>query len=124
MAVDYTEDVVEPLGNGLTAASGSGSFTPESLKWDCSIGGLDFLFATSKENPMRRETSKFRRERIDTQRDPGENSLDSGLWVRSQASWHYGAGLSSRRTAGDRCRQRQGSVTLRVAGLTRGLRGS
>ena len=95
MAVDYTEDVVEPLGNGLTAASGSGSFTPESLKWDCSIGGLDFLFGTSKENPMRRETSKFRRERIDTQRDPGENSLDSGLWVRSQASWHYGAGLSS-----------------------------
>ena len=93
MAVDYTEDVVEPLGSGLTAASGSGTFTPDSLNWDCSIGGLDFLFATSKENPMRRETSKFRRERIDTQRDPGENSLDSGLWVRSQASWHYGAGL-------------------------------
>jgi len=95
MTLDYTEDVVEPLGTGITAASGSGTFTPDSLNWDCNIGGLDFLFATSKENPMRRETSKFRRERIDTQRDPGENSLDSGLWVRSQASWHYGAGLSS-----------------------------
>ena len=95
MAVDYTEEVVSELGSPLEASSGGGSYGPESLRWDCSVGGLDFLYATSQTYPIRRETGKFRRERIDTERSPGEQSLDSGLWLRSQASWHYGAGLSS-----------------------------
>jgi hypothetical protein len=95
MAVDYTEDVVEPLGYGFEAAEGQGSYGPDSLEWDCTIGGLNFLYATSDQDPIIRETGKFRRERIDTERNPGEQSLDSGLWIRSQASWHYGAGLSS-----------------------------
>ena len=95
MAVDYTEEVVEPLGYGFEASEGQGSYGPDSLDWDCTIGGLNFLYATSDQTPMIRETGKFRRERIDTERSPGEQSLDSGLWIRSQASWHYGAGLSS-----------------------------
>jgi hypothetical protein len=95
MAVDYTEEVVEPLGYGFEASEGQGSYGPDSLDWDCTIGGLNFLYATSNESPIIRETGKFRRERIDTERSPGEQSLDSGLWIRSQASWHYGAGLSS-----------------------------
>ena len=95
MAVDYTEEVVEPLGYGFEATEGQGSYGPDSLEWDCSIGGLNFLYATSDQDPIIRETGKFRRERIDTERNPGEQSLDSGLWIRSQASWHYGAGLSS-----------------------------
>ena len=95
MAVDYTEDVVEPLGYGFEATEGQGSYGPDSLEWDCTIGGLNFLYATSDQDPIIRETGKFRRERIDTERNPGEQSLDSGLWIRSQASWHYGAGLSS-----------------------------
>jgi predicted RNA-binding protein with TRAM domain len=95
MAVDYTEEVVEPLGYGFEASEGQGSYGPDSLDWDCTIGGLNFLYATSDQDPIIRETGKFRRERIDTERNPGEQSLDSGLWIRSQASWHYGAGLSS-----------------------------
>jgi hypothetical protein len=95
MAVDYTEEVVEPLGYGFEATEGQGSYGPDSLEWDCTIGGLNFLYATSDQDPIIRETGKFRRERIDTERNPGEQSLDSGLWIRSQASWHYGAGLSS-----------------------------
>ena len=95
MAVDYTEEVVEPLGYGFEASEGQGSYGPDSLDWDCTIGGLNFLYATSDQTPIIRETGKFRRERIDTERSPGEQSLDSGLWIRSQASWHYGAGLSS-----------------------------
>jgi len=95
VAVDYTEEVVVPLGAGIEAVTGGGTYAPASMAWDCSIGGLNFLYATSATYPMRRETSKFRKERIDTERNPGEQSLDSGLWIRSQASWHYGAGLSS-----------------------------
>jgi hypothetical protein len=95
LATDYTEEVVEPLGFGITAPGGVGSFGPEALRWDCNIGGLTFLFGNNDQFPMTRQTAQFRRERIDTERNPGEQSLENGLWIRSQASWHYGAGLSS-----------------------------
>ena len=95
MTKDYTEEVVENLGYSFQATQGIGSYTPESLAWDCSVGGFNFLYANSDQDPIIRETGKFRRERIDTERNPGEQSLDSGMWIRSQASWHYGAGLSS-----------------------------
>jgi len=95
MALDYTEPVVENLGYAFQATQGVGSYTPESLAWDCNIGGFNFLYANSDQDPIIRETGKFRRERIDTERNPGEQSLDSGMWIRSQASWHYGAGLTS-----------------------------
>lgn len=59
------------------------------------IGGLPFLFATSAQNPMRRATAPFRRERVDNEREPGEQSLDPDTWTRSQSSYHYGAGQVS-----------------------------
>lgn len=95
MNFDYTEEPVEPLGSSLLAIPDSGAAGPDDMRWDCSIGGLKFLYAMNNEYRFKRETAEFRRERIDTERDPGEQSLDSGLWIRSQASWHYGAGLRS-----------------------------
>ncbi len=95
MNFDYTEEPVEPLGSSLLAIPDSSAAGPDDMRWDCSIGGLKFLFAMNNEYRFKRETAEFRRERIDTERDPGEQSLDSGLWIRSQASWHYGAGLRS-----------------------------
>jgi len=65
------------------------------MKWDVEIGGLPFLFATNQQSPYRRETAEFRRQRIDQERETGEQSLDSGYWLRSQASFHFGAGLES-----------------------------
>ena len=95
MATDYTEEVVESLGSSSEAATGVGDFGPAAMRWDVSIGGLDFLYSMNESFPLRRQTAQFRRERIDTEREPGEQSLENGLWIRSQASWHYGAGLSS-----------------------------
>lgn len=90
--LDVTEDVVFDLtGRGTTSPSGSTTY----LAWDCRIGGLPFLYATSDQFAMRRETADFRRQRIDNERNPGEQSLDSGYWIRSQSSWHYGAGLTT-----------------------------
>ena len=95
MTVDISEEVVSELGVGISASEGAGSFGPDALNWDCSIGSLKFLFGNNEQYPMKRQTAQFRRERIDTERNPGEQSLENGLWIRSQASWHYGAGLSS-----------------------------
>lgn len=90
---DITDGVTSPLGLSVVAASSAAA--PSSMAWDCNLGGLPFLFANSDQYPMKRETATFRRDRIDTERNPGEQSLDSGYWLRSQASWHYGSGLSS-----------------------------
>lgn len=92
--IDITDEVVEGLGTAYGTSSGSLN-VPAALRWDCSIGGLPFLFGMSDQYPMRRETGEFRRQRIDSERDPGEQSLDSGFWLRSQASWHYGSGITT-----------------------------
>lgn len=92
---DYTEEVVSELGGALLSTSGIGALLPTNINWDCKIGGLPFVFAMSDQNPMVRETAQFRRERVDNQREPGEQSLDSGYWIRSQSSWHLGSGLTS-----------------------------
>ena len=80
---------------GFTNIPGGKVSAPDSQNWDCAIGNLTFLYAMSDQDPMMRETAEFRRERIDTERNPGEQSLDSGYWVRSQESWHYGSGLTT-----------------------------
>jgi hypothetical protein len=58
---------------------------------DHAIGGIPFLSAASKELPFVYETAEMRREQQDNEREPGEQSL-SGWWIRSQDSWHQGAG--------------------------------
>lgn len=93
-AVDITDDVVAGLGPAYSPPAAT-AVVPASMRWDCSIGGLPFLFGMSDQYPMRRETGEFRRQRIDSERDPGEQSLDSGFWLRSQSSWHYGSGIST-----------------------------
>lgn len=94
-APDITEEFGGDIGTPLTPPISVPPTAPSSVRWDCMLGGLSFLFGNSDQYPFRRETSEFRRERIDTERNPGEQSLDSGFWIRSQSSWHYGSGLSS-----------------------------
>lgn len=90
---DITARINERLG--YTQFPGDKVNAPEGMAWDAAFGNMTFLYAMSDQNPMLRETAEFRRERIDTERNPGEQSLDSGYWVRSQESWHYGSGLRS-----------------------------
>jgi len=92
---DITEPVVHDLVYGSPVSGGAQVDAPESTNWDCSIGDMRFIFGISDVNKFVRETAEFRRQRIDTEREPGEQSLDSGYWIRSQSSWHYGSGLSS-----------------------------
>lgn len=61
------------------------------------IGGLPFLSATSptlgpfRDRRIHRATAPFRKNQFDNQQSPGEQSLD-GFWIRSQMSFHAGAG--------------------------------
>ena len=93
--IDITSDIVEDLSFGSTTTGVGQVNAPDSTNWDVAIGDLKFLLGTSQQNPYVRETADFRRQRIDTQRNFGEQSLDSGYWVRAQASFHYGSGIST-----------------------------
>lgn len=93
--IDITDDIPFEIGIPSVGSSTASSKVPAHVRWDCSIGSLPFIFSLSDQTPMQRETGQFRRERVDNQREPGEQSLDSGFWIRSQSSWHYGSGISS-----------------------------
>ncbi|MEU8317087.1 hypothetical protein AB0C33_01850 [Nonomuraea sp. NPDC048881] len=73
------KSAASPFGDALNA-------------YDVAISGIPFLLKIDKENPLTRSTAQFRKQQLDTSLEPGEQSL-SGWWLRSQSSFHYGAGI-------------------------------
>lgn len=63
-----------------------------AANYDITIGGNGFFYGINDETPHVRQTSDFKRQQIDTSPEAGEQTL-SQYWVRSQDSWHRGAGL-------------------------------
>lgn len=83
-----TERVVFDLSHpGAPSAGGEDSF-----QWDIAINGMPWLCTPRDDHPYIRETAPIRRDRVDQEREPGEQTLDGGVWLRSQTSWHLGAG--------------------------------
>ena len=62
------------------------------MSYDVAIGGLPFFYAINDSRPYIRQTAPFRKEQFDNGQEPGEQSL-TGWWIRSQASFHSGAGI-------------------------------
>ena len=62
------------------------------IAYDVAVGGQPFIYAISDGNPYIRQTAPFRKEQFDNQTEPGEQSL-TGWWIRSQSSFHNGAGI-------------------------------
>ena len=83
------ERPVDPVG--LPSNSGS-TWNNTAIQYDCAIAGLPFFLAVNKEHPYTRETAQYRKQQIDQQKEPGEQTL-TGWWLRSQSSFHYGAGI-------------------------------
>lgn len=82
------------LGGDLPILIGGGEATiglaPSDV--DLLIDRVPFWLSITPETPYRRETAPYQREQIDQQPEAGEQSL-AGWWLRSQMSFHYGAGL-------------------------------
>ena len=62
------------------------------VAYDVAIGGMPFIYAISDGRPYIRQTAPYRKEQFDNQTEPGEQSL-TGWWIRSQSSFHDGAGI-------------------------------
>ena len=71
------------------------TWTRNGVNYDYAIGGLPFfngIGAPDSIGSLRRGTAPYRKEQFDTSSNPGEQSLIT-WWLRSQSSFHYGAGL-------------------------------
>ena len=62
------------------------------VSYDIAIGGIPFIYAISDTRPYTRQTAPFKKEQFDNGQEPGEQSL-TGWWLRSQTSFHSGAGI-------------------------------
>jgi len=97
VTIDYTLEAnsqikvrpISPVGQPETAGN---TYINTSNSYDCAVAGLPFFFGISDKYPYKRETSQYRKQQIDMQKEPGEQTL-TGWWLRAQSSFHYGAGI-------------------------------
>lgn len=60
--------------------------------YDFTIGGHGFRFASDTQNPYQRFSEPTTVHRFDNSLEPGEQTLSELPWIKSQASFHGGAG--------------------------------
>ena len=53
---------------------------------------MPFIYAVSDTRPYIRQTAPYKKDQFDSNKEPGEQSL-TGWWIRSQSSFHSGAGI-------------------------------
>ena len=85
-------DITEQFQVDLSRTADKVAFSPTDSAYDLSIDELPFILRVSNQYPYRRETAPYKKDQFDSSNEPGEQSL-SGWWLRSQTSWHNGAGI-------------------------------
>lgn len=89
--MSLTPDITEALPSLLSARKVSSEGEARGVLYDVVLSGVGFTFAIDSQNPYLRETVAVQKQQIDTSAEAGEQTLE-GNWVRSQTSWHLGAG--------------------------------
>lgn len=87
--IHIAERPVSPIGQPNSSGA---VYVNTTNNYDCAIGGMPFFYGSVKESPYKRETAQYRKQQIDAQKEPGEQTI-TGWWLRSQSSFHYGAGV-------------------------------
>jgi hypothetical protein len=88
----YGDDITEGIPYVLSNPSNSATYSLTGEAYDVAIAGNPFFMMTSDDAPYRRVTAQYRKQQIDQTREAGEQTL-TGWWVRSQSSFHLGAGI-------------------------------
>jgi len=87
-----TYDITEDAPIDLAVPSTESTFELTDTAYDIVIDDLPFIVKVSNQDPYRRETAPYKKDQFDNSTEPGEQSL-TGWWLRSQTSWHNGAGI-------------------------------
>ena len=90
MTFSITDPGVDPIGIVGTTAQ---LYENTSNIYDVAIGGQPFLLAASDKFPYQRQTATYRKQQFDNSKEIGEQSFE-GWWLRSQSSFHLGAGIN------------------------------
>jgi hypothetical protein len=88
----YGDDITEGIPYVLSNPSSSSTYSATGEAYDVAIAGYPFFLFNSDDNPYRRVTAQYRKQQIDQTREAGEQTL-TGWWLRSQSSFHFGAGI-------------------------------
>lgn len=80
-----------PFVHELSNDYSSSLYVPDGFGYNYAIDSLPFLSAADRENPIIRRSAPNRRQQFDNSGEAGEQSLE-GWWLRSQQSFHGGAG--------------------------------
>lgn len=86
---DITEGIPFPLTQGGQLAKNA---FPADGAFDVAVNGIGFFLRASAQAPYERASEQVRKQQLDTSQEAGEQSLSS-WWIRSQVSWHMGAGI-------------------------------
>ena len=88
-------DITEGLPFLLSASKTTRQIAArQGVDFDIEIGGVGFRLASTDNNPYQRQTAPFQKDQFDTSKEAGEQTL-AQFWVRSQTSWHHGAGITA-----------------------------
>lgn len=86
-------DITEGIPYDISTVAVDNSFTLTDASYDIVIDNIPFIANITNQNPYRRETAPYKKDQFDSSPEPGEQSL-TGWWLRSQTSWHNGAGIT------------------------------
>lgn len=81
-----------PFQIAFKTSSGTSSYEDLYNAYDVAIAGIPFNLKIDENNPLVRSTAQFKKQQLDTSAEPGEQTL-TGWWLRSQSSFHWGAGM-------------------------------
>lgn len=85
-------DITEDFPYDISVPAPDNTFFLSDVAYDFVIDNLPFIAKIGNQNPYVRQTAQYRKEQFDNSQDPGEQSL-TGWWLRSQYSFHNGAGI-------------------------------
>src|SRR5574340_810877 len=92
-----TPDITEAIPADLSQRIASAIPSSQDIRLDFLFGGIGFCMDPDG-NPYTlrgsyiRQSVSIQKQQQDSSKEPGEQSLD-GFWIRSQDSWHRGAGI-------------------------------
>jgi hypothetical protein len=92
MVPPYGSDITEALPMPLSNPSGNQAYAASGISFDVALAGQPFFLNNTDETPYRRVTAQYRKNQLDTTREPGEQTL-TGWWLRSQSTFHLGQGI-------------------------------
>ena len=112
---NITEKIVTTIGNPVN----NQTYQSTGVAYDISIAGQPFFLLNDDNSPYRRVTAQYRKQQLDTTREPGEQTL-TGWWLRSQSSFHLGAGIKYYEPAQDESLRFQFTSSKGVDVFTKG----